>query len=156
MRRHPMMAVVPPERSAAKREPGPSNHWSLRDYWVPACAGTTAACAGALPQIQLLEEIVALVVDDDEGGEILHLDPPDRLHAELGIFENLDLLDAMLGEVRRGAANGGEVEPAVLLAGLAHLRGAVALGHRAHRAAGGLEIVDEGIHPAGGGRAERS
>src|SRR5258708_33450389 len=31
------------------------------------------------------EEVVALVVDDDEGGEILDLDPPDGLHAELGV-----------------------------------------------------------------------
>src|SRR3979409_662591 len=105
-------------------------------------------------QIQFLEEIVALVVDHDEGGEILHLDAPDRLHAELGIFHRLDLLDAVLGQVGGGPADRGEIESAVLLAGLAHLRRAVALGDRDHRAAGGLELVDEGIHPAGGGRPE--
>src|SRR5262249_25749581 len=55
------------------------------------------------PQIQFLEEVVAFVVDDDEGGEILDLDLPDRLHAELGIFEHVDLLDAVLGEVGGGA-----------------------------------------------------
>jgi hypothetical protein len=33
------------------------------------------------PQIQFLEEVVALVVDDDEGGEIDHLDAPDRFRA---------------------------------------------------------------------------
>src|SRR5258708_20282863 len=49
------------------------------------------------PQIQFLEEIIALVVDDDEGREIHHLDAPDRFHAELGIFHHLDLLDAVLG-----------------------------------------------------------
>src|SRR5262244_1131567 len=32
------------------------------------------------------EEVVALVVDDDERGEVLHLDPPDRLHAQLGVL----------------------------------------------------------------------
>ncbi len=37
------------------------------------------------------EEVVALVVDDDEGGEVLDLDLPDRLHAELGVLEHLDL-----------------------------------------------------------------
>src|SRR5260221_13870250 len=84
------------------------------------------------PQVQLLEEVVALVVDDDEGGEILHLDPPDRLHAELGIFDDLDLLDAVLGEVRGRAPDGSEIEAAVLLAGFAHLGGAVALGDRDH------------------------
>ena len=39
-----------------------------------------------LAQIQFLEKIIALVVDDDEGGEVLDLDLPDRFHAELGIF----------------------------------------------------------------------
>src|SRR5579863_4939182 len=60
-------------------------------------APSTASCD--LPQIQLLEEIVALVVDDNEGREIDHFDAPDRFHAELGIFERFDFLDAMLGEV---------------------------------------------------------
>ena len=53
------------------------------------------------PQIQFLEEIISLVVDDDEGREILDLDAPDRFHAEFGIFHHLNLLDAVLGEVRR-------------------------------------------------------
>src|SRR3954451_3977378 len=42
--------------------------------------------AAASAEIELLEEVVALVVDDDEGGKVLDLDAPDRLHAELGIF----------------------------------------------------------------------
>ena len=54
------------------------------------------------------EEVVALVVDDDEGGEVLDLDPPDRLHAELGVLEHLDLADAVLG-ARRAA--GPPIEP---------------------------------------------
>src|ERR1700720_4409828 len=32
------------------------------------------------PEIQFLEEVVALVVDDDEGREILDFNAPDRLH----------------------------------------------------------------------------
>src|SRR5581483_2320345 len=93
------------------------------------------------PQIQVLEEVVALVVDDDEGGEIDHFNPPDRLHAELGIFQNLDLLDAVLGQVRRRAADGAEIEAAVSLAGLAHRRRAVALGQHHQGAARGLELL---------------
>src|SRR5438045_9081196 len=57
-----------------------------------------------LSQIQLLEEVVALVVDDDEGREIHDLNAPDRFHAEFGIFHHLDLLDAVLGEVCRSTA----------------------------------------------------
>src|SRR5262245_35062103 len=92
----------------SKRDPGRPQSRSL--------PGTR----GHSPQIELLEEIVAFVVDDDEGREVLHLDPPDRLHAELGIFHGLDLLDAVLGEVGRRAADRGEIEAAVLAAGLAH------------------------------------
>src|SRR4029078_3226719 len=63
-----------------------------------------------LPEIQLLEEVVALVVDDDEGGEIDYLDAPDRLHAEFRIFNALDLLDAMLGEICRRAPDRRKIE----------------------------------------------
>src|SRR6266436_5600334 len=109
-----------------------------------------------LSQIQFLEEVVALVVDDDEGREIHHLDPPDRFHAEFGIFHHLDLLDAVLSEVRGRPADRAEIEAAVLLAGLAHHGRAVALRQHHHRSARGLELVDEGIHPPRGGRAERA
>src|ERR1051326_9287317 len=61
-------------------------------------------------EIELLEEIVAFVIDDDEGRKILDLDPPDRLHAELGIFQHLDLADAVLGEIRRRPADRAEIE----------------------------------------------
>src|SRR6478672_12334276 len=107
-----------------------------------------------LPQIQFLEEIVALVVDDDEGREIHHLDAPDRFHPEFGIFHYLDLLDAVLGKVSRRPSNRAEIKAAMLLAGLAHARGAVALRQHHHRATGGLELVDERIHPSRGGRAK--
>ena len=41
----------------------------------------------------LLEEVVPLVVYKDECGEILHLNLPDCLHAELRILEQLNILD---------------------------------------------------------------
>src|SRR5690606_41753947 len=50
------------------------------------------------------EEVVALVVDHDEGGEVLDLDLPDRFHAELGVLEHLDVLDAVQRQARGGAA----------------------------------------------------
>src|SRR5580704_10820014 len=46
------------------------------------------------------EEVVALVVDDDEGREVDHVDLPHGLHAELGEREHVDLADAVLGEAR--------------------------------------------------------
>src|SRR4030081_534189 len=103
-------------------------------------------CVLGLPQVQFLEEIIALVVDDDEGRKVLDLDAPDRFHAELGIFHHPDLLDAVFGEVCCRAADRAEIEAAVLLAGLAHRDRAIALGHHHHRAACGLELVDEAVH----------
>src|SRR5437763_1399921 len=63
------------------------------------------------------EKVVALVVDDDEGGEIGDLDAPDRLHAQLLVFEQLDLFDAVLGEPRCRPADRAEIEATVLPAG---------------------------------------
>ena len=48
--------------------------------------------------LQLLEEVVTLVVDEDECGEVFHLNLPDSLHAELGILNALDALDVVLCE----------------------------------------------------------
>ena len=99
------------------------------------------------------EEVVALVVDHDERREVLDLDPPDRLHAELGVLEHLDRADAVLGQPRGRAADRAEVEAAVLGAGLGDRGRAVALGQHDQRAAGLLELVDVGVHPAGRRRA---
>src|SRR6185437_10258564 len=84
--------------------------------------------------LQLAEEVVALVVGDDEGREVLDLDAPDRFHAELGILQHLDLPDAVLGQDGRRAADRAEVEALVLLAGIDDLPAAVALGQHHHRA----------------------
>ena len=39
-----------------------------------------------------LEEIVALVVDQNEGGEVYHFDFPNGFHAQLFIFNELHFL----------------------------------------------------------------
>ena len=53
----------------------------------------------------LLEEVVSFVVDEDEGGEVLYLNLVDGLHTQLGIFEELDALDAVLGQDGCGTAD---------------------------------------------------
>jgi hypothetical protein len=98
------------------------------------------------PQIQFLEEIIALVVDDDEGREILDFNLPDRFHTEFGIFVNLDLFDATLGEPRRRPADRAEIKAMVPRSGLAHFLRAIALSQHHQRAAGRLELIDIGIH----------
>src|SRR5450631_1944578 len=115
------------------------NPYSRRWLWIAGSLVSLAprndelSVSSPSPQIQLLEKIIALVVDDDEGRKILDFDAPDRFHAELGIFLHLDFLDAVLGQIRRRTADGGQIKSAVLLAGVAHLRRAVALGERDHR-----------------------
>ena len=52
--------------------------------------------AGRTPGFQLLEEVVALVIDEDEGGEVFNGNLPDGLHTEFWIFHALDALDAAL------------------------------------------------------------
>src|SRR4051794_41923824 len=51
------------------------------------------------------EEVVALVVDDDEGREVLDLDTPYRFHAELGVLEHVDVTDAVLSQAGRRTAD---------------------------------------------------
>ena len=104
----------------------------------------------------LCEEVVAFVVDEDEGGKIFDIDFPDGFHAEFGVFEELDFLDGVLGEDGSGTADGAEVEAAVLVAGVGDLFRAVALGNHNHGAAMALEEVDVGVHAAGGRGAERA
>src|SRR6187549_241180 len=83
-----------------------------------------------LAEVQFLEEVIALVVNDDESREILDLDLPDRFHPEFGIFVHFYFLDALFGELCGAAADGGEVKAAVLLARVAHLRRTIPLGER--------------------------
>src|SRR4051794_21122922 len=111
------------------------------NHSIIASSLTSGIEPARLPQIQFLEEVIALVVDDDEGREIHHFDAPDRFHAEFGIFQHLDLLDAMLGEIGRSAPDRAEIEAAMLLAGLAHRDRAVAFCQHYHRAACRLELV---------------
>ena len=110
----------------------------------------------ALAGLQLLEEVVALVIDEDEGGEVLHRDLPDGLHTEFGIGHAVDARDALLGEDGSHATDGAEVESAVLLAGLRHHVGTVALGDHDERGAVGLELIHVGVHAVGRRRAHRA
>jgi hypothetical protein len=47
-------------------------------------------------QADFLKEIVALVVHQDEGGEVNDTDFPHGFHAQFGILDALDALDALL------------------------------------------------------------
>src|SRR5258708_22110621 len=53
-------------------------------------------------------EIVAFVVDDDEGGEVPDLDLPHRLHAKFRVFQHVNLGNAVPRERGRRSAERAE------------------------------------------------
>ena len=78
--------------------------------------------------IDLLEEVVAFVIDEDEGGEILDGDFPDGFHAEFGVGDYLLRADVILRQQSGGATGGTEIEAAEFFAGIGDLLGTVAFG----------------------------
>ena len=51
------------------------------------------AITRGIPRFQLGEKIVALIVYEDEGGEVFYPDFPHRFHANLWEFHALDALN---------------------------------------------------------------
>jgi len=71
-----------------------------------------------LPRFQGLEEVVALVVNEDECGEVLDLNLPNCLHAKLRILYAFDALDRTLREYSSNTTDGAEIETTMLLTSL--------------------------------------
>ena len=93
------------------------------------CFVLSALALAGRARLDLLEEVVAFVVHEDEGREVLHFDFPYGFHAQFRIFHALDALDALLREDGSRSAYGSEVEAAVFLAGIGDYLLAVALGN---------------------------
>ena len=106
------------DRARAAADPRGSR---ARDVCSDHCgAGAPLPGAGSASEADLQrrrrglrEEVVALVVHHHERGEVLDLDLPDRLHAQLRVLQHLHRPDAVLREPGRRAADRAEVEPAV-------------------------------------------
>ena len=64
------------------------------------------------------EEIVALVIYQNEGGEIFHFNFPDGFHAQFRVFQQFHFFDVVLGQNGGRAADGAQVKAAVLPAGI--------------------------------------
>jgi len=71
--------------------------------------------------LQLLEEVVALVVNEDECREVFHTDFPYGFHAEFRIFHTFDALDVFLCEKSSRTTDRAKIETAMLLASVGHL-----------------------------------
>ena len=84
-------------------------------------SGQPSACKPGCLSAKLLEKVVPLVINEYERREIDDLDSIDRLHTQLRILQEFDLLDVVLGKDRRGAPDGSKVETSVLLAGIGNL-----------------------------------
>ncbi len=102
------------------------------------------------------EEVVALIINKDEGGEVLNLDFPHCLHAKFRILKKFYFLDRILGKDCGRAADRAEIETSVSLAGIGYLLAAVALGDHHQRAAECLERLNIRIHASGGSGSERA
>ena len=103
-----------------------------------------------------VEEVIALVIYEDKGGEVFDPDFPDRFHSEFGIFEKLYLLDGVLCQNGCRTSDAAEVETSVLLAGVRDGLRAVPLRDHNHGAAVFLEEIHIGIHTACSSGAERA
>lgn len=49
-------------------------------------------------RLQLLEEVVAFVIDKNEGWEVLNLNLPNGFHSEFGVLNALNALNVVLGK----------------------------------------------------------
>ena len=90
----------------------------------------------------LPEEVVALIVHQDKRRKILNLNLPDRFHPQFRILVQFDLLDMILRQYRRRAADGAQIKAAVFLTCLGHLRTPIALCQRDHGGAVRLKQTD--------------
>ncbi len=109
--------------------------------------------ARALLILDLLEEVVAFIIDEDKRRKIFHFDFPDSFHPQFRIGHALEALDTLLGEHCR-AADASKVEAAVFMAGIGHLLAAVAFRQHHHARAVGLQQINVRVHAAGSGWAE--
>src|SRR4026209_462803 len=116
----------------------------------------TARSLGNRISVQRCKEVVALIVDDNEGGEVLDLDAPNGFHAQLRVFDHFHFLDAVLRKPRGWPTDRAEIKSAMLLARLGDLPRAVALGQQDQASAGALELIDIGVHATRRCRSERT
>ena len=88
---------------------------------------------------ELLEEVVALGIYEDECREVLYADLPERLHSEFRVRYALDALDIVLSEDSSRATDRAEVESTVFVTCVCHTLRTVTLCKHDHAAAVALE-----------------
>jgi hypothetical protein len=110
----------------------------------------------SLSNLPFLEEVFALVVHDDESGEVNNVDFPDSFHAEFRVLKNFDIFDVVLSEDSSRATDGAKVETSVFFASLGYDLAAIAFSKGDETATSSHERIDVRIHTTSGSRAERT
>ena len=108
------------------------------------------------PRLQLLEEVVALIIYEDECREVLYGNLPDSLHTELWVLYALNALDRTLRENGSYTTDSTEVETTMLLASLCNNIATVTLGNHYKASAMILELIYVWVHTVGCGRSHRT
>ena len=103
---------------------------------------------------EFCKEIVTLIIYDDEGREILHINLANSLHTKLWEVYNLDRLDRVLREDCSRTTDRAELEAAICLASISNSRRTVTLSYHNHRATVLLEEVYIRVHTTCGSRTE--
>ena len=83
----------------------------------------------ACPGLQLLKKVVSLVVNQYESGEVLNGNLPDGFHTQFGILNAFDARYAALRQHCRHAADGSQIETAMLFTSVGNGLRAVSLGN---------------------------
>ena len=81
---------------------------------------------------ELLEEVVALVIHENECREVLDGNLPYCFHSEFRVFDTLYTLAVVLGEDCGRTAYASEVESAVFVSGIGNDLATVTLGKHNH------------------------
>ena len=98
-----------------------------------------------------LEEVVALVVDQDKRRKINHINLPDSFHTKLGILDAFDALDVVLSKDGSRTTDGTEVETAMFVASIGNTLSTISFGKHDKASAIGLEKIYVRVHTAGSG-----
>lgn len=101
----------------------------------------------------LLEEIIAFIINKDKCREINNINLPDSFHTKFWIFKALDALDIVLSQDSCRTADTTEIEATVFLARFCNNICTVTFGQHYHTATMTLEEVDIRIHTIGSCRA---